>query len=66
MQPKLKSTLDTVEASGIIANVDGPAEWVSDLVIVEKNGNFRFCLDPRPLNVVILRQRHVFSTLSNI
>ena len=56
IQPKLKDTLDLLEADGIIASIDEPTEWVSNLVIVEKkNGELRICLDPRPLNEAILR-----------
>ena len=67
MQPKLKAYLDQLEASGIIANADRPTEWVSNLVIVEKkNGNLRICLDPKPLDTAIMRERLVIPTLHDI
>ena len=48
-QPTLKKTLDVLKAQNIIADVDKPTEWVSNIVIVEKNnGSLRLCLDPKP------------------
>ena len=67
LQPKLKAYLDQLEASGIIANVDRPTEWVSNLVIVEKkNRNLRICLDPKPLSTAIMRERLVIPTPHDI
>ena len=58
-QPKLKKTLDALKAQDIIADVDKPTEWVSNIVIVEKkNGSWRLCLNPKPLNEAIKRERH--------
>ena len=36
IQPKVKKALDGLEAQNIIADVDRPTDWVSNLVIVEK------------------------------
>ena len=36
IQPKLKEALDRLKVQNIIADVDKPTEWVSNLVIVEK------------------------------
>ena len=47
IQPKLKEALDRLKVQNIIADVDKPTEWVSNLVIVEKkSGALRLCLDP--------------------
>ena len=35
-QPKLKEALDGLKAQNIIAVVDRPTDWVSNLVIVER------------------------------
>ena len=44
----------------IIDKVEGPTDWVSNLVIVEKpNGKLRVCLDPRDLNQAIKRQHQL-------
>ena len=36
IQPKVKEALDGLKAQNIIADVDTPTDWVSNLVIVEK------------------------------
>ncbi|KAI0238088.1 hypothetical protein LSAT2_011282, partial [Lamellibrachia satsuma] len=57
IQPKLKEALDQLKVQNIIADVDEPTEWVSNLVIVEKkSGALRLCLDRRPLNAAIKRE----------
>ena len=41
-QPKLKKTLDVLKEQNIVADVDKPTEWVSNIVIVKKkNGSLR-------------------------
>ena len=42
LREKLKGELDRMMRLGIIDKVDGPTDWVSNLVIVEKpNGKLR-------------------------
>ena len=44
-------------AQGIIADVDQPTNWVSNLVITEKSDeSMRIYLDPKPLNEAIKRE----------
>ena len=58
--PKLREVLDGLSKNGIIADVDCPTEWISNLVVVEKKDkSLRLCLDPKPLNAAILRERYV-------
>ena len=60
---KLKETLDRLQQQGIIAEVDKPTDWVHNLVIVEKkNKTLRICLDPKPLNEGIKRERYMIPT----
>ena len=60
---KLKHTLVDLEKRGVIASVDRPTEWVHNLVITEKrDGRMRVCLDPKPLNVAIKRERYEIPT----
>jgi len=41
---KLKDTLEQLEKRGIVAKVDKPTDWVSNLVITEKkDGRMRIC-----------------------
>ena len=64
---QLKETLDKLERDGIIASVDEPTDWVHNLVITEKrNGSLRICLDPRPLNKAIKRERCEIPTPADV
>ena len=64
---QLKETIVKLEEEGIIAKVDTPTDWVHNLVITEKrNGSLRICLDPRPLNKAIKRERYQIPTPSSL
>ena len=63
----LKRHLTKLEEQNIIAPVDKPTDWVSNLVITEKkNGKLRICLDPKPLNRAIKRERHTIPTAADV
>ena len=65
--PALKATLAKLEEKEVIATVDKPTDWVNNLVITEKkNGQLRLCLDPKPLNTAIKRERHVIPTAEDV
>ena len=67
LREKLKDELNRMMRLGIIDKVDGPTDWVSNLVIVEKpNGKLRVCLDPRDLNQAIKRQHYQLPTAEDI
>ena len=66
-EEKLKATLKRLEEQGIVASVDQATDWVSNLVITEKkNGSIRVCLDPKPLNTAIKRERHMIPTPADV
>ena len=51
----------------IISRVDGPSDWVNNLLILErKDGKLRLCLDPKELNKNIKREFFEIFTLENI
>ena len=57
LQPRLKEYLQKLADNDIITDVDKPTEWVHNIVVIEKkNKQLRICLDPKPLNAVILRE----------
>ena len=57
LMDKLKGTLNDLEQKDIIAKVEEPVTWVSNLVIVEKaNKTMRLCLDPPDLNEAIEKE----------
>ena len=64
---KLRQTVAKLQQQGIIQDVEGPTEWLHNLVITEKkDGRMRLCLDPRPLNKVIKRERHQIPTMADV
>ena len=63
----LQATLASLQDRGIIVDVDGPTEWVHNLVVTEKkNGRMRLCLDPRPLNKAIRREHYRLPTPEDV
>ncbi|CAB0000824.1 unnamed protein product, partial [Nesidiocoris tenuis] len=67
LKDRLKKALGELENRGVIARVDEPTEWVSNLVIAEKpNGSLRVCLDPKFLNEAIERERTYIPTRDDI
>ncbi|XP_011688911.1 PREDICTED: uncharacterized protein LOC105450661 [Wasmannia auropunctata] len=67
IRDKLKVTLNELEQKGIIAKAEGPVEWASNLVIVEKpNGALRICLDPVDLNKSVKRELCLLPTLGEV
>ncbi|XP_035220341.1 uncharacterized protein LOC118193370 [Stegodyphus dumicola] len=67
LKPKLELKLSELERQGIIAKVDQPLNWVSNLVIIEKaNGSLRICLDPQDLNKAIKREHVLIPTIEEI
>lgn len=64
---KLKAHLDSLEKRGIISKFDEPTEWLSNVVIIEKNDkSLRLCLDPKDLNEALEREFCVIPTLDEI
>ena len=67
IRPKVKACLDKLTKQGIVVYVDIPTDWINNLVIVEKKNNtLRLCLDPKPLNAEIKRERHVIPTPADV
>ncbi|XP_072153393.1 uncharacterized protein [Bemisia tabaci] len=63
---KLKRKLTELVMFDIISPDTENVEWFSNLVIVEKNGKIRICLDPKNLNKVIKREFYLIPTLEEI
>ena len=64
---KLKTTLEKMETQEIVASVDKPTDWVSNLTVVgKKKGTLCVCLDPKPLNEAIKRERHSIPLLEDV
>lgn len=67
LHDKLKAELQRMESAGVIEKQEGPTDWVSSLVIVEKkDGSIRVCLDPRDLNKAVKREHFKLPTREEI
>ena len=67
LKPVLKTELDRLEKKGVIRKIDEPTEWVNQYVFArKKNGEHRLCLDPRPLNANLNRERYALPVLDDI
>lgn len=67
LKGQLKQELDRLQEIGVVAPVDEPTQWVSGLAVaVKKTGALRICLDPRPLNTALRRERYQLPVLEDI
>ena len=67
VKPKLKEELDKLVKQGVITPVAEPTEWCSQISIqTKKSGKLRICVDPRPLNEVLQRERYPLPTMDDI
>lgn len=67
IKDKLKDTLEHLEKIKVIATVNEPVDWMSNIVIVEKpNKKLRICLDPQDLNRALKTVKYPIPTLKEI
>ena len=59
LREKVQETLNNMEAQGVISKVQQPTPWCAGMVVVrKKSGGVRICVDLKPLNKCVLRERH--------
>ena len=67
LKEPLKQELDRLSNIGVIQSVDSPTEWVSAIVVTTKNnGKVRLCIDPKPLNQALHRNRYPLPTIDDV
>ena len=66
LKSKLKQELDRLQQLEVIASIDESTPWVSSLAVVKKSGALRICIDPRPLNASLKRERYQLPVLEDI
>ena len=67
LRPKLKDLLENLVTKGVIAPVDEPTPWVSQIVLTKKkSGEIRMCLDPHELNKAIQREHYTLPILEDV
>ena len=64
---EVKEEIEKLTKRGILIPVTEPTEWMNQMAIVRKaNGNIRLCLNPQPLNKVLVRERYKLPTFEDI
>ena len=67
IKPRLKAKLEELVGKGVISEYEGPTDWLSNLVIIDKNDkSLRLCLDPKELNKCLEREYCEIPTLEDI
>lgn len=67
LRDKLKAKLHRLESLDIVEKREQPTEWVHSLVIVEnKDGSLRLCIDPKELNKYVKREHFQLPTRGEI
>ncbi|PFX12884.1 Retrovirus-related Pol polyprotein [Stylophora pistillata] len=67
LKEKLRKELDRLQQMEVIAPIDEPTPWVSSLAVaVKKSGALRICINPRPLNTALNRERYQLPALEDI
>ena len=67
LREKFKGELNRLESFVVIAKVDEPTPWVSSVVVTtKKSGSLRVCIDPKPLNAALKRERYPLPVLDDL
>lgn len=66
LHDKVRNELDQMVLEGILAKVETPTDWVSSMLVIEKNGKLRIVLDPRPLNKEIKRSHYPIPNIDHL
>ena len=67
VREKFKEELRRLESLNVIAPVDQPTEWVSQIVVaVKKSGELRVCIDPKPLNAALKREHYQIPVIDDL
>lgn len=67
IRDKLQNHIQHLVKLGILERADEPAEWLNNLVIVEKKtGDLRICLSPLELNKYLIREPFLMPTLEEM
>ena len=67
LKEPLKREIDRLVAKGILVPVEVPTDWVSSMVVASKrNGKIRLCIDPKPLNKALKRNRYPLPTIDDL
>ena len=66
LRAPLKNEIARLEQEGIIVKETNHTEWVSNILLLNRDSKLRVCLDPIPLNKAIKRPNYQFTTIDEI
>ena len=67
LREPLKIELNKLQTMNVIAQVEEPTDWVSNVVVArKKNGDPRICIDPHALNKALKKEIYQLPTLDDI
>lgn len=67
MKAKVKEELKRLTERDVITPVEEPTDWTSRMLIATKrSGELRVCIDPRPLNKALKRERYPLPVMEDI
>ncbi|XP_064637067.1 uncharacterized protein K02A2.6-like [Lineus longissimus] len=67
LKDRVKSEIDKMADLGVLAPVDEPTDWVSQMAIAEKrNGRLRICINPMNLNNALKHEHYKLPVLDDV
>jgi len=67
VKEKFKAELKRLQDLKVIAPVGQLTEWVNQFVVaVRKSGDLRICIDPKPLNAALKRERYQIPVIDDV
>lgn len=67
LKPNVKEELCRLEKLGVIKPINTPTDWLSAFMVAPKrNGDIRLCIDPKPLNEVLMWNHYPTPTIEDI
>ena len=66
LRDQIKEKLEQMVASGILAPVTEPTEWISSMLVIVKPNKLRICLDLRDLKKAIRREHYQIPTVEEV
>jgi RNase H-like domain found in reverse transcriptase/Reverse transcriptase (RNA-dependent DNA polymerase)/Integrase zinc binding domain/Integrase core domain len=66
VKPLIEKTIIELEDLGMIEKVNYHTDWVSNSLLVSRNGKYRLCIDPSYLNKALKRANYQMPTIEEI
>ena len=67
LKPAVKKKLSDLEKLDVLAKVDEPTDWVSQMAVsTKRSGDLRICIDPQVLNKSLKREHFQLPVLEDV